>query len=77
MDFPHINQQAKQMDAFAMGIKNKQNSIVPGEMGIRDVKYLQAIHEAMNRITTGQVCELPDRRQAQGTMLPNQVRDRL
>lgn len=47
MDFPHINQQAKQMDAFALALKNKQQSIVPGEMGRRDVKYLQAIYEAM------------------------------
>jgi len=47
MDFPHINQQAKQMDAFALSIKNKQQSIVPGEMGRRDVKYLQAIYGAM------------------------------
>lgn len=47
MDFPHVNQQAKQMDAFAVALKNKQPSIVPGEMGRRDVKYLQAIYEAM------------------------------
>jgi predicted dehydrogenase len=47
MDFPHVNQQAKQMDGFALSIKNKQPSIVPGEMGRRDVKYLQAIYEAM------------------------------
>lgn len=47
MDFPHVNQQAKQMDGFALSIKNKQPGIVPGEMGRRDVKYLQAIYEAM------------------------------
>ena len=47
MDFPHINQQARQMDGFALAIKNKQQSIVPGEMGRRDVKYLQAIYKAM------------------------------
>ncbi len=47
MNFPHINQQAKQMDAFALAVKNKQPSIVPGEMGRRDVKYLQAIYESM------------------------------
>lgn len=47
MDFPHINQQARQMDAFALSVKNKTQSIVPGEMGRRDVKYLQAIYEAM------------------------------
>jgi predicted dehydrogenase len=47
MDFPQVNQQAKQMDGFALSVKNKQSSIVPGEMGKRDVKYLQAIYEAM------------------------------
>jgi predicted dehydrogenase len=47
MDFPHIIQQAKQMDAFAVTIKNNIPTIVPGEMGRRDVKYLQAIYEAM------------------------------
>ncbi len=47
MNFPHINQQAKQMDGFALSVKNKQPGIVPGEMGRRDVKYLQAIYEAM------------------------------
>jgi predicted dehydrogenase len=47
MNFPTVNQQAKQMDGFALSIKNKQPGIVPGEMGKRDVKYLQAIYEAM------------------------------
>jgi predicted dehydrogenase len=47
MNFPSVNQQAKQMDAFALAIKNKTRSIVPAEMGKRDVKYLQAIYEAM------------------------------
>ena len=47
MDFPQVNQQAKQMDGFALSVKNKQPTIVPGEMGRRDVKYLQAIYEAM------------------------------
>jgi predicted dehydrogenase len=47
MDFPHVNQQAKQMDAFALSVKNKQPTIVPGEMGRRDVKLIQAIYKAM------------------------------
>lgn len=47
MQLTPVNQQAKQMDAFALSIKNNQPSIVPGEMGRRDVKYLQAIYEAM------------------------------
>ena len=47
MNFPHINQQARQMDGIARSIQNWEQSIVPGEMGRRDVKYLQAIYEAM------------------------------
>jgi len=48
MNFPLVNQQAKQMDGIAASIKNNRSSIVPGEMGRRDVKYLQAIYEAMH-----------------------------
>lgn len=47
MNFPHVNQQAKQMDAFALSLKNNQPTIVPGEMGRRDVKIINAIYEAM------------------------------
>jgi predicted dehydrogenase len=47
MDLPKVNQQAKQMDGIALSIKNNQQSIVPGELGRRDVKILQAIYEAM------------------------------
>lgn len=47
MNFQHVIQQARQMDAFALSIKNNKPSIVPGEMGRRDVVYLQAIYEAM------------------------------
>lgn len=47
MDLPKVVQQAKQMDAFALSIKNNQPSIVPGELGKRDVKIIAAIYEAM------------------------------
>ena len=47
MNFPLVNQQAKQMDGIAQAINAGKQSIVPGEMGSRDVKYLQAIYEAM------------------------------
>ena len=47
MDLPKVNQQAKQMDAFALSIKNNQPTIVPGELGKRDVKIIAAIYEAM------------------------------
>ncbi|MGN6292905.1 MAG: Gfo/Idh/MocA family protein [Chitinophagaceae bacterium] len=48
IDFPGVIQQAGQMDDFAMAIKNKRATPVPGEMGRRDVKVLMAIYEAMN-----------------------------
>jgi predicted dehydrogenase len=47
MNFPRVVQQAKQMDGQSLAIKENKKSIVPGEMGRRDVKYLQAIYEAM------------------------------
>lgn len=47
MDFPLVKQQTRQMDGFALSVKNKKPSIVPGEMGRRDVVLLQAIYEAM------------------------------
>lgn len=47
ISFPKTNQQAKQMDDFGQAIKDKRPSPVPGEMGRRDVKLLQAIYEAM------------------------------
>jgi predicted dehydrogenase len=55
MNFPQVNQQARQMDGIVQAIKNKKPSPVPGEMGRRDVKYLQAIYEAMR---TGQRIEI-------------------
>jgi len=48
MNFPHVNQQAKQMDDFALAIKDKRPTLVPGEMGRRDVRIIEAIYEAMN-----------------------------
>jgi len=47
MNFPNVNQQAKQMDGIALSIKNNQTSIVPGELGKRDVKIITAVYEAM------------------------------
>jgi predicted dehydrogenase len=55
MDLPKVNQQARQMDDFAEAIINKRATPVPGEMGRRDVKYLQAIYKAMS---TGQRVEI-------------------
>ena len=45
---PVVIQQAKQMDDFAIAIKEKRPTPVPGEMGRRDVKIITAIYEAMN-----------------------------
>lgn len=47
MNLPKVNQQAVQMDAFAFSAKNNQPTIVPGELGRRDVKIITAIYEAM------------------------------
>lgn len=51
MNFPQVNQQAKQMDDFALAIKENRPTPVPGEMGRQDVKILLAIYRAME---TGQ-----------------------
>lgn len=46
MDLPQVNQQARQMDDFAQCVKENKATRVPGEMGLRDVKILEAIYEA-------------------------------
>jgi predicted dehydrogenase len=56
MNFPHVNQQAKQLDGISESIKANKTSIVPGAMGRRDVKYLQAVYEAMR---TGKKVTIP------------------
>ena len=55
MNFESVNQQARQMDDFALAIKNNRPTPVPGEMGRQDVKILQAIYKAME---TGQKVEI-------------------
>ena len=52
---PKVNQQALQMDDFAQCVKENKPTRVPGEMGLRDVKILMAIYEAMR---TGERVEL-------------------
>ncbi len=47
ISYAPLSQQAKQMDGISLSVKNNQNSIVPGEMGRRDVKIIEAIYEAM------------------------------
>ncbi len=46
--FPKLSQQARQMDGIALAIKNNRPSIVPGEMGRRDMNFITAIYEAMH-----------------------------
>lgn len=46
MDFPQVNQQARQMDDFARCVQENAQTPVPGEMGMRDVRILEAIYEA-------------------------------
>jgi len=46
MDLPQVNQQARQMDAFARNILDDTETIVPGDMGRRDVKIMLAIYES-------------------------------
>jgi len=47
MDLPQVNQQANQMDDFALAIMNQRPSPVPGEMGRQDLKIMQAIYRSM------------------------------
>lgn len=47
MNFPSVNQQARQMDDFALAILEGKPTPVPGEMGRQDVKLLQAIYKSM------------------------------
>lgn len=55
MNIPNVKQQAKQMDDFALAVKEKRPTPVPGEMGLQDVKILLAIYKAAE---TGQRVEI-------------------
>ncbi|WP_299701540.1 Gfo/Idh/MocA family oxidoreductase [uncultured Pontibacter sp.] len=46
MDLPNIYEQVRQMDSQAQSFRNNQPSVVPGEMGLRDIKVLMAIYES-------------------------------
>jgi predicted dehydrogenase len=46
MDIEKVNQQARQMDAFAQCLLNDTPTTVPGELGLRDVQLIEAIFEA-------------------------------
>ena len=55
MKLPQVNQQARQMDDFAIAVASDRPTPVPGQMGRQDVKILQAIYKAME---TGQRVEI-------------------
>ena len=46
INIENVNQQALQMDAFALNILNDSQSIVPGEMGLRDLYIIEKIYES-------------------------------
>ena len=48
MKFKSVNQQALQMDDFAKCVLEDRQSVVPGEMGARDVFLLYKIYESMS-----------------------------
>ena len=48
MNLPQVNQQALQMDDFALCIKEGRPTSVSGEEGRQDVKVLQALYKAMH-----------------------------
>ncbi|EOR92943.1 glucose-fructose oxidoreductase [Arcticibacter svalbardensis MN12-7] len=47
MDFPQINQQAFQMDDFALCVSNKRMTRVAGEEGLRDMQIIDAIYRSI------------------------------
>lgn len=46
MDFPKVNQQALQIDGQVAAIRASTPSLVPGEMGCRDIQVIRGIVEA-------------------------------
>lgn len=47
MKFPHINQQARQMDDFARCVINSGPTKVSGEMGLNDMLVIDAIYRSL------------------------------
>ena len=58
MDFKPVNQQALQMDAFALDVIENRDSLVPGEMGMRDNYLIEKIYESA--ANGGEVVTLED-----------------
>lgn len=47
MAFPSVYQQAFQMDDFAQCVRDKKPTRVPGEMGLKDIKVVEAIFKSV------------------------------
>ena len=47
MNFSPVNQQVLQMDDFADCVIQNKNTIVPGEMGLQDIKIVEAIYRSV------------------------------
>ncbi len=47
LDFPHINQQAVQMDTFTKCILDDSESDANGEEGLKDLKVIEAIYKSI------------------------------
>ena len=47
LDFPQMLEQARHMDAFAESIKQDTTIVTTGEMGLRDVKIMEAIYQSI------------------------------
>jgi len=61
INIKNVNQQALQMDAFALNLINNTNTIVPGEMGLRDLYLIEKIYEsASNNAQTIQLVDIPN-----------------
>ena len=60
ISFTPVNQQAKQMDSIALSISRNEKSIVPGEMGMRDVYLIEKIYEAAQTGKTVRLSKIPD-----------------
>ena len=48
INFPQINQQAAQMDDFALCVKLKKPTRVPGEEGLKDMRVVDAIYRSLD-----------------------------
>jgi predicted dehydrogenase len=48
MNLDNVNQQARQMDAFAACIQEDRASRVSGEEGLRDLQVIEAIYASID-----------------------------